>query len=142
MRAALVIAVAALLALPAAASAATANVITMLSNGESLGQGAPHEWDPGNSTIKVTGNANDVTVTANDAATGDPYTLEFAGPGTDALKPGIYDGAVRVIARQAAQPGIDITEGSSGCNDDAGRFEVKDIAVDAAGGVSRLWLVY
>jgi hypothetical protein len=64
-----------------------------------------------------------------------------ARPGSD-LKPGVYDHVERAALRALNRPGMDISGNGAGCSTITGRFEVKDIAVDASGAIERLQIVY
>ncbi len=86
----------------------------------------------------VTGSAGDVTISLS----GTSWSMRFAAPAGQTLQPGVYDNAARAAFRAAGQPGIDIYGAGRGCNNDFGRFEIKDIALDSNGLPSRLWLIY
>src|SRR3954453_7354539 len=132
-----------LLALPAAAHAATATAVSMLSDhGDYIGQGQPRFFYPGNGSVTLSGNAGGVTVNVSGGTAGDYYTMEFAAPSGQNLAPGFYTGAQRAAFRQAGRPGIDIYGDGRGCNTDSGIFEVRDIHTDANGAVDRLWIIY
>jgi hypothetical protein len=68
-------------------------------------------------------------------------SLDFAAPPGQSLAPGIYDRAEGDPIQAAGRPFIDIWTGGQTCVG-SGRFEVKDIAFDAAGAVQRLWVVF
>jgi hypothetical protein len=130
-------------AMPAGAGAAVANHIVMYSDpGEYIGQGDHRLFHPGNATIDVSGNAEELTIGINRDTADRYFTLEFAAPPGQVLRPGVYDGAQRAVFREPGHPGIDIGGSGRGCNEVDGRFEVKDIAFRADGTVARLWIVY
>jgi hypothetical protein len=125
---------------PAAAQAATVSDVAMYSDtGDYIGQGQQQVFTPANSTITVSGNPGDVSIDVNSPS---GYTLEFAAPQGQSLQPGVYDGATRAAFRSGLEPGIDISGDGRGCDVDQGRFEIKDIHLDASGVPDRLWLVY
>lgn len=105
------------LAGPAWADAATALWVQYESNPASI-----YEWPA--STPQVVASPAHVSVTAG------PYRLELAPPsGTATLAPGVYEGAARYPFNGNA-PGIDLTNGSFGCNAETGRFVVHEAAFD------------
>jgi hypothetical protein len=123
-----------------AASAATlSGSIAMYSDpGDYIGQGTQQVWPQ--TAAGVTGNPGDLTVNVSD--NGNAWDLEFAAPTGQTLQPGVYDNAVRAMVRDSSNPGIDINGAGRGCNADAGRFEVKDIAFDSSGNPTRLWIIF
>jgi hypothetical protein len=52
------------------------------------------------------------------------YSLDFGPPKGKALIRGLYSGAVRWPFNDGPYPGIDVTVGSSGCNEEEGQFRV------------------
>lgn len=42
----------------------------------------------------------------------------------------------------SGHPGIDVSGDGRGCNEIEGRFDVRDIAKNAAGEITRLWVLY
>src|SRR3954470_2240438 len=140
---ALILLVGALLVAPAIADAAsTTSVVMYRDAGDYIGGGQHRLYTPGNSSITVSGGSEEVDVNVSGGPSGDYFTLTFAAPPGQALAPGVYIDAQRTPFRTAGHPGIDIYGSGRGCNEDAGRFEVKDIATGADGKVTRLWLVY
>jgi hypothetical protein len=121
----------------------TASYAVMYSDGDYIGQGTQRVFDTSNGTVTVSGSASDLTVGAAGGTAGDSYSMEFAAaPGDILVSGGVYTGAQRAPFREAGHPGIDISGSGRGCNTDAGEFEVKDIATDASGHVTRVWIVY
>src|SRR4051812_45709 len=131
------------LAAPAGARAAGTDAVTMLSDpGDYIGGGTHRLYTPLNSRISVSGTTGYVTVSVSGGPYGDSFTLDFAAPPGQALAPGVYDRAQRAPFREAGRPGIDISGDGRGCNEDRGRFEVKDFRVRADGTLEGLWIVY
>jgi IPT/TIG domain len=128
----------------ATATPTTVAYVVMYSDtGDYIGGGTQREFDPGNASIAVGGSASYLTVSVDGGTSGDYYDLDFAAaPGDILTSGGIYTDAQRAPFREAGHPGIDIYGSGRGCNTDTGMFEVKDIATDSVGAVSRLWIVY
>lgn len=70
------------------------------------------------------------------------FSMDFTPARDDLLAPGSYSGAQRSSFRARGRPGIDITGDGRGCNEQAGRFIVKDLGLTASGKVNRLWLLF
>ena len=68
------------------------------------------------------------------------WYLSFTGPGNAPLAVGLYTGATR--NHGVNEPGLDVTGDGSGSNDTTGSFEVKQIAFDADGAISRFWATF
>src|SRR4051812_49795976 len=97
-----------LLALPAAAHAATATAVSMLSDhGDYIGQGQPRFFYPGNGSVTLSGNAGGVTVNVSGGTASAHYTEEFAAPAGPKPAPGFYTRAQTPAFRQAGRPRID-----------------------------------
>jgi hypothetical protein len=126
----------------ASASATYSSATAYSDRGDWVGGGDQRVFDSADASFVVTGHASDLTVDVNGGSSGDSVTMEFAAPPGQTLRPGVYDGAQRAAFRTSGRPGIDITSDSRGCNGDTGGFEVKDIATDSGGNVTRLWIVY
>src|SRR4051794_31323436 len=140
---ALIVTLGVLLGAPSSAAAATATSVVMYSDaGDYIGGGQHRLYTPANSSITVSGGSEEVDVNVSGGPSGDYFTLDFAAPPGQALAPGVYTDAQRAPFRTAGHPGIDIYGSGRGCNEDSGQFEVKDIATDSSGNVTRLWLVY
>src|SRR3954471_13533849 len=140
---ALIVTLGVLLGAPASADAASTTSVVMYSDaGDYIGGGQHRLYTPGNSSITVSGGSEEVDVNVSGGPSGDYFTLTFAAPPGQALAPGVYVDAQRTPFRTAGHPGIDIYGSGRGCNEDAGRFEVKDIGMGADGKVNRLWLLY
>ena len=128
---------------PAAAAEPPLSSVTMFSDrGDYIGQGVSRLFDDRNGVVRVAGNRTEFTVSAEGGTRGDYYDFHFAAPAGTTLARGLYDRAQRTSFRSAGRPGIDVYGTGRGCNITSGRFEVRDIAFDAAGVVSRLHLLY
>jgi hypothetical protein len=68
------------------------------------------------------------------------FEFEFSPPSGKQLEVGEYASAERFPAE--GSPGIEVSGDGRGCNEDFGRFVVKDIHFSAAGNVDRLWALY
>src|SRR4051812_3730865 len=131
------------LAAPAGARAAGADAVTMFSDqGDYIGGGTHRLYTPLTSTISVSGSTGYITVSVSGGPHGDAFTLDFAAPPGQTLAPGVYDRAQRAPFRESGRPGIDISGDGRGCNEDTGRFEVRDFRVSASGTLEGLWIVY
>jgi hypothetical protein len=127
---------------PGIAAAATSDAVTMFSDGDYIGGGEQRLYTPANASISVGGSTSYLTVTVSGGTRGDAYDLDFAAPPGQVLVPGVYDKAQRAPFREAGRPGIDISGDGRGCNEVAGRFEVKAFSVSSAGTLEQLWIVY
>lgn len=130
--------------LPVGAQADTSrSSVTMFSDaGDYIGGGQQRLFDSDTARVSVSGTATYLTVNVSGGTRGDSYAMDFAAPSGQALGPGVYDGAQRASFRAATRPGIDIFGDGRGCNQDTGRFEVRDLAVGPNGVPTRLWIVY
>lgn len=138
-----VVVIVALLALPAAAHAGRVTAVTMYSDsGDYIGGGVQRVFAPPSGSVTASGGGGQLSVGVGGGPTGAGFSMEFAAPPGSALGTGVYVDAERAAFRSAGHPGIDISGDGRGCNEDAGRFEVKDLAWGAKGAVQRLWLVY
>ncbi|MFL5915038.1 MAG: IPT/TIG domain-containing protein [Gaiellaceae bacterium] len=128
----------------ATATPATVAYVVMYSDtGDWVGGGVQREFDPGNASITVYGGASALTISLDGGTSGDYFDMDFAAqPGAILTSGGIYTQAQRAPFREAGHPGIDIYGNGAGCNTDSGMFEVKDIATDPTGAISRLWIIY
>jgi hypothetical protein len=125
------------------ARAASLDEVVMYSDsGDYIGGGQMRVYHPGNGRISVGGSTSYLTVSVSGGSLGDAYSMDFAAPPGHVLTPGVYDDAQRAPFRESGRPGIDISGDGRGCNEDAGRFEVKAFDVSPAGVLQRLWIVY
>jgi hypothetical protein len=90
-------------------------------------------------SISLAGNAGHVEVRV--ASAGESPRFEFAPPAGKQLEDGTYLYAERYPFEAKSLPGISVGL-NGGCNDEYGRFEIKDIGFDSHGNVDRLWLLY
>jgi hypothetical protein len=129
--------------LPAIAQASPSNSVVMFSDpGDWVGGGAQRVYHSGNASITLSGGPGYVTVHVSGGNFGDYFDLDFAAPPGHTLAPGYYVDAQRAPFREAGRPGIDISGSGRGCNTIEGLFEVRDIAVNQSGVVTRLWILY
>jgi hypothetical protein len=126
----------------ASASTVTGSVTMIGGQGDYVAGGSQFLFDtPG--TISLSGNAGSVTVRTPDlAGPGSGYTIQFAAPTGGQLTVGEYDDAQRFPFESPGHPGIDVSGDGRGCNQDFGRFIVKDIHLDANGNIDRFWALY
>jgi DNA-binding beta-propeller fold protein YncE len=61
------------------------------------------------------------------------WSIDIAAPPGQPLVTGSYLRAVRAAFRPAGSPGLDVTAGSSGCNQIKGRFDVDEVTFAATG---------
>jgi RTX calcium-binding nonapeptide repeat (4 copies) len=130
------------LLLPALAGASPQTTVAVVSEtGAFIGGGNAYLFVAPGDEINVAGGTAGLTVHAGPAGTG--YDLTFEPPQGQTLVQGVYDHAARPsILKNPQRPGMNIQGNFGGCNELNGRFEVRDIATDAAGAISRLWVVY
>ncbi len=105
-------------------------------SGDYIGGGSSLLWYSGRDSVSVGGWSSVVNVGVSGG--GGSYSLTFAAPSGQALKPGVYNGAQRYPFADAGRPSMDISGEGRGCNVISGRFTVLDIAPD----LNRLWIVY
>lgn len=123
------------------AHAATVTDATVFSDagGNAVGNGVPEIFDPTNSTWQFGSTPSRVQLMLR--TEDDSWTFVFVAPSGQALHDGVYDGATLWPNAAPDQAGLEISS-SSGCGSATGRFEVRDIATDADGHISRLWIIY
>jgi hypothetical protein len=127
----------------ASAAPARQSFVTMLSDtGDYIGGGVPRFYFDGNASITLSGNSGYLTVSVSGGNLGDSFGMDFAAPPGEYLHPGLYTNAQRAPFREFGHPGIDISGDGRGCNEDGGRFDVKDIRTGANHQVQALWLTY
>lgn len=66
------------------------------------------------------------------------WTISLAAPYGEQLHPGHYPNAERAGFQSGRAPGLDVSHGSSGCNQVYGRFSIHQVAFDAAGVITML----
>jgi hypothetical protein len=123
----------AVLAWFAGATPATAGVVNSATNFDEIRHERAWIAAP-DAEYTITGGARDVTVFVKE---GD-YTesLHFAAAVGDVLKPGVYDRALKYAGR--GRPALRVDT----CNENPGRFEIKDFALGPDGVPNRLWAVF
>jgi hypothetical protein len=88
----------------------------------------------------VSGYPNSLDVDFSPPGSQTSWDLDFGAPSGETLTSGtVYDGAMG--SPDSSTPYMMAINGSESCTGD-GRFEVKDIAYDASGTPTRLWIVY
>lgn len=94
--------------------------------------------------IRLNGGLSELTVNAeNGKEQSFGFDFDFAAPSGDLFAPGrTYNGAERSPFRSPGHPGIDINGDGRGCNEQAGRFTIRALAVDRQGKLKRLSLLY
>ncbi len=128
----------------ALAGPASGSVTVVGETGSYVTGGHAYRFDSDNGSISLSsGYPNGpsvavVTVSGN----GSNFNLNFAAPAGQTLQRGEYLSATRYPFESAGQAGIDVTGNSSGCNQEYGRFDVRDVHFDATGTVDRLWVFY
>ena len=127
---------------PVGASPVT-SVVTFSDPGDYIGVGQPRFFYPGNSSIKIIGNAGYFTISVSGGSIGtDNFSMVFAAPPSETLHTGLYTGLQRAPFRQSGHAGMDIYGDGRGCNEVGGRFDVKDFHVGGNGIPDRLWISY
>jgi hypothetical protein len=127
------------LSAPAVASAALPTAVSDLAEGAVPGSdGVGTLLTPTDAEFSVGSTAGSVALTVLDH--GVTRRWEFIAPDGETLRPGVYDGA-RERGARGTGTGFSIINGTTRVCP-AGRFEIKDLARDAAGAVTRLWAVY
>jgi hypothetical protein len=127
---------------PTARAAIAPGSVNMVSeSGDYIGRGTDRLFDaPG--AVSMTGGADFVQVTATATGTSEEFQLEFAPPAGRRLEVGEYTGAERFPFEAEGSPGLTVSGPGSECNEDFGRFVIKDIRFDRSGKVTRLWALY
>jgi hypothetical protein len=133
------------LAAPSAAQAASTGSVTMVSQpGDYLGAGQKYLFDSATGSLSLEGSLKwaGIKVSGGNDLTGYGFDFEFAPPSGGQLQDGEYVQARRFPFEPADLPGISIEGDGRGCNNDYGRFLIKDIHTEASGKLDRLWLLY
>lgn len=132
-------AVAAALGAAAPANAAPTNVAVMYSEyGDFIGQGRDLMFR-GRRGVRASVLGGELGVSLTGGSDG--FGMSLAPAPGKRLTRGVYDRAQRTPFRDPKRAGIDISGNHRGCNEIAGRFEIKDLAI-RRGVVTRLWLVF
>ncbi|HUA10763.1 MAG TPA: choice-of-anchor D domain-containing protein [Solirubrobacteraceae bacterium] len=127
------------LASPASAAAKPpARVVTLVSEPPScIGQGVNRLFTSG---ISVHGNAEEVEVEVKSGE--QRFSIDFAAPSGEKLADGTYNNAERFRFEHNASPGLSVSGDGDACNEDFGRFVIKDIHFNPRGKVNRFWANY
>jgi hypothetical protein len=129
--------VAAMLAYAGPAQAQTTSLTLNSQPGDFIGQGQTLTLTTNDGTFTARQNTpNSVSIFFLGFQLGSFWLLDFAAPQGVPLSVGIYDGATRFPFQAPTGPGLDVAGDGRGCNTLTGRFEVLQIAVDAAGNVT------
>jgi hypothetical protein len=115
--------------------------VTMVSeSGDFVGQGTDRLFDSPPGSVYLRGGLSHVEVSAS----GEPgeFSFDFAPPAGMQLEVGEYAGAQRYPFEPAGVPGLSVSGDARGCNNDYGRFIVRDVHVDNSGKVDRFWALY
>ena len=129
------------LSLPGQANGAPKGSVVLYSDPEDyIGLGTPELLSAPRDRIEVDGDSGYLRVGIRSEA-GQFYDFEFEAPDNRTLTRGTYPRA-HSIHPDPGRPGIEIRGEHRGCNRIEGEFEVKDVALDARGEVSRLWVVF
>lgn len=132
-----------LVPVPISASTGPETMVTMISeSGDYIGGGINRFYHPDNAEITLSGTAASLSFRVSGGNRGDYFNLDFAAPPGETLSPGVYTRAQRAPFREAGRPGINISGDGRGCNEVAGRFEVKEITTAADGTIESVWIVY
>lgn len=99
-----------------AVSAADTSLWFSSENGDYIGQGASASYVPPAATLTARGDAGYASISVDDPASGDWWTVDVAAPPGQTLVPGTYTGAVRAPFRGAGQPGLSVSGSGRGCN--------------------------
>jgi hypothetical protein len=133
------------LVVPGAAQAASTGSVTMVSQaGDFLGAGQQYLFDSATGSVSLEGSLTwaHVSVSGGNDLSGYGFQFEFAPPSGGQLQAGEYVEARRFPFEPANLPGISIDGDGRGCDQNYGRFLIKDIHTEAGGQLDRLWLLY
>jgi len=97
------------------------------SAGDYVGSGLSYQYSDSDSTISLAADADRVSVTINQASSGQNWNLNFKTPG-DFVADG-YFAALRYPVQGPLAPGLSVTGNGRGCNQIAGRFVVHEVVV-------------
>ncbi len=107
--------------------------------GDWVGQGVGRLFDAPRS-VSISGEGNHVE--AHVESGGESFSFDFAAPAGKPLEVGEYIRAERYPFEAKIYPGLSVSGDGRGCNQDFGRFIIKDIHFNSSGKVDRLWAVY
>jgi hypothetical protein len=121
-----------------AVSAADTSLWFSSENGDYIGQGASASYVPPNATLTSRGDSGYASISVDDPASGDWWTVDIAAPPGQTLVPGTYTGAVRAPFRGAGQPGLSVSGSGRGCNELVGDFTVHQVGTAPDGTIASL----
>jgi thrombospondin type 3 repeat protein len=98
-----------------------------------IGGGITRTWTTVDGTFDARSIAPDHGATVHFDGGQTWWTLDFAAPGTEALQPGMYEGATRYPFNSPTVPGLDVGGSGRGCNQLTGRFRILEIVFGASG---------
>jgi hypothetical protein len=130
---------------PAAlAGPVTGSVTVVGETGNYVTGGHAYRFDSATGSISLSGGYLNGPSVALVSVSGDgsALSLSFAAPVGQTLQVGAYTSATRYPFETSGQAGIDVSGDGRGCNEEYGRFDVRDVDTDATGSIDRLWLVY
>ena len=108
--------------------------------GDFIGGGTDRLFDTPAGTASIGGGLGHVEVSVS--GEGGSFSFDFAPPAGKQLEVGEYSGAQRYPFEPVGSPGLSVSGNGRGCNEDFGRFIVKDIHINGSGNVDRFWALY
>ena len=128
---------AALLVSPVASWAQTTMLTLHSQPGDYVGGGFDQTFNEADGTFTANRNVdNGVSIDFQSAGFQHSWHLDFAGPDSAPLTPGVYEGAARFPFQETGQAGLSVTGEGRGCNQITGRFEVLEVTYGSGGNVS------
>ncbi len=118
----------------------TANSATLVSEPGAFVGGGVDELFDAPEAVTMRGEKHHVEVNAE--YSNGRFSFDFAAPAGKQLEVGEYLRAERYPFEAKGSPGLDVSGDGEGCNQDFGRFVIKDIAFNASGTVERFWALY
>lgn len=115
--------------------------------GDYIGQGRQFTLGPGDGTLQVYYPAQDVKpisaieVHFTGRVSTNFWSLEFMGPNSTRISPGVYEHVLRIPFNSTA-PGLSVGGDGRGCNELTGRFVVLEAVFGSKGDVQRLAIDY
>jgi len=131
----------AFLAYASSVSAAETSLTMNSQPGDYVGGGQQYFFDATSAvfTPTVLGGGNGAQLFVNQGNFQSWWYLNFAAANGAPLAPGTFVGATRYLQAPASTPGIDVFGNGRGCNQQAGAFQVKQLAT-ANGAITQLWV--
>lgn len=102
--------------------------------GDYIGQGIEQTLTSDDGTFNATVFDNGVTFYFQGTTF---WSLSFAAPEEETLKPGAYENASRYPFQSPTHPGLDISGDGRGCNQSSGRFDILEISYTSEGEIDR-----